>query len=96
MRKSIATEDLPYFRKNTIAVKEELIQYNDILKLVVAVHGECKQYQEEAQLCNSDEWLYEVDKRVFNFKRKEHSWLKKTDKDDQNSKFSSKIKGYLR
>ena len=73
-----------------------LLKKNDILKLVVAVHGECKQCQEEAQLCNSDEWLYEVDKRVFNFKRKEHYWLKETDKDDQNLKFSSKIKGYLR
>ena len=47
LRKSGAIEDLFYSSKNKVAVEEELAQFNDILKLVVAAHQECKQYMEE-------------------------------------------------
>ena len=40
------------------------MQFNDILKLVVAAHEECKHNQEDEHLCNRDEWLNEVDERV--------------------------------
>ena len=59
--------------------------FNDILKLVVAAHEECKQYMEEEEISNSDEWLDEVDEMIFNFKRKVHSWLKETNEDDKES-----------
>ena len=58
--------------KNKVAVEEELAQFNDILKLAVAAHGECKQHMEE-QINNSDEWLDEVSEMIFNFKRKVYS-----------------------
>ena len=85
LRKSGAIEDLFYSSKNKVAVEEELAQFNDILKLVVAAHEECKQYMEEEEISNSDEWLDEVDEMIFNFKRKVHSWLKETNEDDKES-----------
>ena len=64
LRKSAAIEDLFYSSKNKVTVEEELAQFNDILKLVVAAHKECKQYMEEEEINNSDKWLDEVDERV--------------------------------
>ena len=94
LRKSCAIEDLLYSSKNKVTVEEELAQFNDVLKLVVAAHEECKQYMEEDQINNSDEWLDEVDEMIFNFKRKVHSWLKETNEDDRCSKASSKTKSH--
>ena len=39
---------------NKVAVEEELMQINHILKLVVAAHEECKQYLKEEQINNSN------------------------------------------
>ena len=94
LRKNGAIEDLFYSSKNKVAVEEELTQFNDILKLVVAVHEECKQYMEEEEINNSDEWFDEVDETIFNSKRKVHSWLKETNENDRCSKASSKTKNH--
>ena len=42
LRKSDVIEDLLNLSKNKVAVEEELAQFNDILKLVVAAHEELK------------------------------------------------------
>ena len=63
-----------------------MAEFNDILKLVVAAHEKCKQYMEEEEINNSDEWLDEVHEMIFNFKRMVHSWLKETNTDDRCSK----------
>ena len=94
LRKSGTIEDLFYSSKKKVAVEEELAQFNDILKFVVAAHKECKQYMEEDQINNGDKWLDEVDEMIFNFRRKVHSWLKETKKDDSCSKVSSKTKSH--
>ena len=52
------------------------------MKLVVAADGKCKQYTEEKQMNNSNEWLDEVNEIIFNYKRKVRSWLKDTNEDD--------------
>ena len=75
LRKCSANEDLFFSSNNRFTVEEELAQFNDILKLVAAAHKECKQYMEEEEINNSDEWLDEVDEMIFNIKRKVHSWL---------------------
>ena len=54
---------------------------------------ECKQYMEEEQINDSDQWLDEVDEMIFNFMGKVYSWLKETNKDDRCSKASSKTQG---
>ena len=48
----------------------------------------------EEEINNSDEWLYEVDEMIFNFRRSVHSWLKETNEDDGFSKDSSKTKSH--
>ena len=80
--------------KKTFAVEEELAQFNDILRLVVAVHKECKQYMEEEEINNSDDWLDGVDEMIFILKGKMHSWLEETNEDDRCSKVSSKTKNH--
>ena len=92
LRKSDAIEDLLCSSRSKVAVEEKLAQFNDILKLVA--HEECKQNLEEEQINSSDEWVDEVDERVFNFKKKMHSWLKETNEDDRCSKAPSKTKGH--
>ena len=94
LRKSGAIEDLIYSSKNKVAVEEELGELNDIMKLLVAAHEECKQYMEEEEIDDSDEWLDEVDETIFNFKRKVHSCLKETNEDDRCLKGSSKTKSH--
>ena len=87
LRKSGAIEDLFYSSKNKVAVEEELAQFNDILKLVVAAHKECKQYMEKEQISNNgNECLDEVDEMIFSFIRKVHSWFMETSEDDRCSK----------
>ena len=54
LRKYGAIEDLFYSNKNKVAVDEELVQLNDILKLIVAAHDEWKQYMEWEKVNNSD------------------------------------------
>ena len=90
LRKSSANEDLLFSSKNKVTVEKELAQFNDILKLVAAAHEKCKQYMEEEEINNSDEWLDELDEIIFNFKGKVHSWLKKTNEPDRSSKASSR------
>ena len=92
LRKSDAIEDLLCSSRSKVAVEEKLAQFNDILKLVA--HEECKQNLEEEQINSSDEWLDEVDERVFNFKKKVHSWLKEANEDNSCSKAPSKTKGH--
>ena len=52
LRKSGAIEDLFYSRKNKVTMEKELAQFNDILKLFVAAHKECKQYMEGITIGN--------------------------------------------
>lgn len=55
LKKSGAFEDLIYSSKNKVAVAEDFTQFIDILKLIVAVHDECKKFMEKEQISNSDE-----------------------------------------
>ena len=55
LRESGAIEDLLYSSKNKVVIEEDLAQFDDILRLIVAAHEEYKQYLEEQQSSNSDE-----------------------------------------
>ena len=59
-----------FIQAKIVAVKEELAQFNEILKLVEAAHEECKQYMDEEEINNSDKWLDEPDEMILNFKRR--------------------------
>ena len=69
------------FDKTT--AEKKLARFNDILKLRAEAQGECKQYLEEEQIKNCDNWHDEVDERVFNSNMKIYSRLKETNGDDR-------------
>ena len=87
-----------YSHQNSITVKEELAQLNNIFRILVDIHEE----REEIDEGYDDEiWFDELDQKIISFNHKVHNWLKegeKIRKSDQvsrcsaksNSKYSSK------
>ena len=87
-----------YSHQNSITVKEELAQLNNMFRILVDIHEK----REEIDEGYDDEiWFDELDQKIISFNRKVHNWLKegeKIRKSDQvsrcsaksNSKYSSK------
>ena len=90
IRKSSEIDDLMYSFQNGIAVKEVLQQLNDMFKMLVEIHEELQntddQYTEEL-------WLEDIDQKVFFFKHKVPNWLREVEEQDitgRSSKSSSR------
>ena len=82
-RKCNAAEDLLYSSKNKVAAEEEMLQINDLTKLLMSLHDECNELLGEEDRAESDEWLDMVDEHIFNFKTKVHRWLKCAEEEQQ-------------
>ena len=80
-----------YSSKNFIIVKEELVQYDKISKLIIENHEEhCKILKPEEQ-SNEEDHFEDVNQRVFIFKHKVRNWLKDAqDEYDKKSKSSGR------
>ena len=90
LRKSSEIDDLMYSYQNSITVKEELAQLNDMFKMLVDIHEEFKQIDKEY---TDDIWFDDIDQKVFSFKHKVHNWLKEEEKEykkDHSSRSSIK------
>ena len=61
-RKCSAVEDLFYSSKNKVAVEEEMLQINDLTKLLMSLHDECNELLREEDRIECDKWLDMVDK----------------------------------
>ena len=72
-----------YSYQNRITVKEDLEQLNNMFKMVVEIHHE----QEEIDEQYDDQiWLDDMDQKIFSFKQKVHNQLEegeKSSKSDQ-------------
>ena len=88
-RKARATYDVLYSSSNHVAVKEELQQYSDLLKLLSTHHEEYCELLDLEDQRNEVAWFHDLDQDVFNFKHKIHSWLRDS-ADKSSSKASSK------
>ena len=77
-RKSSEIDDLMYSSQNSITVKEELAQLNDMFKILVDIHEEFKQIDKGY---TNDIWFDNIDQKVFSFKQKKHNWLKEEEKE---------------
>ena len=77
-----AIEDLFYSSKNKIAV-EEMLQINDLTKLLMSLHDECSELLGEEDRAENDEWLDIVNEQIFTFKRKVLRWLKYPEEEQQ-------------
>ena len=75
--------DLLYSNRNMIAHKE-MLQLNDMLKLLMSLHREYGVILSEEEQMENDNWFDLVDEGVFAFKRKINLWLKDV-KEDQRS-----------
>ena len=58
-----------------------MCQFNDQLNLMMSLHEEFHAMLEEEEKIESDEWIDIMDKQVFNFKRRVHTWLKNAEED---------------
>ena len=69
-RSSSEVDDLMYSYQNRITVKEDLEQLNNMFTMVVEIHHE----QEEIDEQYDDEiWLDDMDQKIFSFKKKVHN-----------------------
>ena len=69
-RSSSEVDDLMYSYQNRITVKEDLEQLNNMFKMVVEIHHE----QEEIDEQYDDEiWLDDMDQKIFSFKQNVHN-----------------------
>ena len=82
-RKYSAVEDLLYSSKNMLAVEEEMQQFNDLLKLLISLHGEYNGMLEGEVQMKNEEWFDRIDEEAFNFKRRVQAWLKSAEEDWQ-------------
>ena len=77
IRKSSEINDLMYSLQNSITVKEELAQLNNIFRMLVEIHKKQEEIDEE----HDDEiWFDDLDKKIFSCKHKVHNWLKEEEK----------------
>ena len=82
-RKCKPVEDLLYSSKNKVAVEEEMLQINDLTKLLMSSHDECNELLGKEDRAESDTWLNMVDEQIFTFKGKIHRWLKCAEEEQQ-------------
>ena len=85
IRKSSEIDNLMYSFQKGVTVKEELQQLNDMFKMLVEIHEELEnidnQYTDEL-------WLEDIDQKVFSFKHKVHNWLREVEKQDNLGRLS--------
>ena len=66
-----------------LAVEEEMVQFNDMFKLLMSLHTEYGAMSSEEEQVESDEWFDLVDEKVFAFKRKINLWLNNVEEDQR-------------
>ena len=92
-RKAKSIDDLLYSAGNQVAVREELEQYSDLLKLVTNHHEEYIELVDAENQQHEEGWFDDLDQDMFNFKHRVHSWLKEaSNKSSKGSKCDSSSK----
>ena len=73
IRKSSEIDVLLYCHQNDVTVKEELVQLNDIFKLIEGINQEMIELDDDY---TEELWFIDIDEKVFSFKDKVHNWLR--------------------
>ena len=77
-----------YSHQNTITVKKELAQLNNMFRMLIEIHEEQEEIDEEY---DDELWFNDMDETIFSFIHKVHNCLgEKSRKSDQASRCSSK------
>ena len=58
-------------------MKEELAQLNNMFRMLVEIHEEQEETDEEY---DDEIWFDDMDQKIFSFKHKVHNWLKEGEK----------------
>ena len=90
IRKSSEIDDLIYSFQNGIILEEDLQQLNFVFKILVKIHEELENVDDQY---TDKLWFEDFDQKDFSFKHKVHNCLKeveKLDKSGKSSKNSSK------
>ena len=90
MRKCDVVVDLLYSGRNIFAVEDEMLQLNDMFKLLMSLHSEYDALLSEEEHVENDDWFDLVYEEVFAFKRKINLWLKNFEKDQRSCARSEK------
>ena len=80
IRMSSEIDDLMYSSQNGIAVKEELQQLNDMFKMLINIHEELENIDDQY---TDKLWFEDIDLKLFSFKHKVHNWLREVEKQDK-------------
>ena len=82
-RKTNTGEDMLYSFKNTETVREQLQQFDDILRMMLDVQKSYNFLLPPAEQQRDEEWFDDLDHNVCSFKQRVHSWIKDAEADRQ-------------
>ena len=81
IRKSNAVNDLLYSPRNVEVVREQMLQVADLFKMVTEVHKEYNALLPVEQQDKDEEWFYEIDASMLQFKLKIHGWIRDVERE---------------
>ena len=81
IRKSNAVNDLLYSLKNVEVVREQMLQVDDLFKMVTEVHKEYNALLPVEQQDKDEDWLEEIDASMLQFKQKIHGWIRNVERE---------------
>ena len=76
IRKSNEFNDLLYSARNFEKVKEQMLQVDDLFKMVTEVHKEYNALLPVEQQGKDEDWFDEIDDSMLQFNQKIHGWIK--------------------
>ena len=92
LRKSSMIDEMTYSWVNATAIREEMDQFDDTIKLFISAHEEYQSLLTDEEQAADSEWYDQFDEKLFNFKHKMVKWLKESELNNEEvkSKMSSK------
>ena len=76
IRKSNAVNDLLYSPRNVEAVRKQMLQADDLFKMVTEVHKEYNALLTVEQQDKDEDWFDEIGASMLQFKQKIHGWIR--------------------
>ena len=72
-------DEMTYLWVNATAIREEMDQFNDTIKLSMSAHEKQQRLQTDEEQAADSEWYDQFDEKVFSFKHKMVKWLKEAE-----------------
>ena len=87
-------DEMTYSWVNATAIREEMDQFNDTIKLFMSTHEEYQILLTDAEQAADSEWYDQFDEKVFSFKHKMVKWLKEAELNNEEvkSRMSCKLR----